>query len=69
MSEGSDMAHWDIKRELCNIEGGQSARNGRTVLDADAQAEGNVSAKLSTFHGPRLGRVTRKGRMPLFVRV
>lgn len=69
MSEGSDMAHWDIKRGLCSVEGGQSARNGRTVLDADAQAEGNVSEELSTFHGPRYGRVTRKKRMPLFVRV
>ncbi len=42
---------------------------GRTVLDADAQAEGIVSEELSTFHGPWVGRVTRKRWMPLFVRV
>ena len=63
------MVHWNIKRELCSVEGGQSARNGRTVLNADAQAEGNVSEELSTFHGSWVGRVTRKSRMPLFVRV
>ena len=52
MSEGSDMAHWDIQKESCTVEGGQSARNGQTVLTADAQAESNVNEELSTFHGP-----------------
>ena len=40
MSEGSDMAHWDIKKELCSVEGGQSALMGGQFLTLTPKLRG-----------------------------